>query len=454
MSLGTVWFDESTSDKVAIYVYDASHTRVAKRVLHNPEVDAAAAEELAVVVRAAIDSLLAGEDVAMDVVPMPAPAPIEEPPPAAAAGARPSPLHVRFGVAYAGTSFASGTWQNGGAFFLLVRPLKALYVGAAYTLFPTLTLEAFGAEARIARHPVEMTHWPAARALLACRSRARGVLAARRVQRTTVLQDPRLTACLRDTRLRWGISPRARLWLPVVGPLRAFAMGGADVLFGDFDYVINAPGGRGHHFPTSDPTTRRRWHRGRAPMRLAPLFLLLAACSAAPNDLIADFHETLGSACIEPTGSPDDTVALYEFENDPPGYVIRDTTGHQDGVVLNGSSVFVAGPNGCGRSFEFGTDTRYVTLPDFPGWDLRTGSVDFWFRVPDQVTGSLGILSRDMLGTDTPGHISFWLAPDRTVVARLQAPEGNSTRCSASALAAGAWAKVQSTSAPRAPSST
>src|SRR5882672_6642746 len=40
-ALGTVWFDESTSDKVSIYVYDASHTRVAKRVLHSPEVDAA-----------------------------------------------------------------------------------------------------------------------------------------------------------------------------------------------------------------------------------------------------------------------------------------------------------------------------------------------------------------------------------------------------------------------------
>ena len=49
----------------------------------------------------------------------------------------------------------------------------------------------------------------------------------------------------RDTRLRWGISPRARAWLSVVGSLRAFAMGGADVLFGDFDYVINTPDGQG-----------------------------------------------------------------------------------------------------------------------------------------------------------------------------------------------------------------
>jgi len=176
-------------------------------------------------------------------------------------------------------------------------------------------------------------------------------------------------------------------------------------------------------------------------VRIAPLFVLLAACSA-PNDLIADYRETLGSSCIEPSGTPSETVALYEFEDDPPGYVIRDTTGHQDGVVLNGSSAFGAGPSGCGRAFEFGTDTRYITLPDFPGWDLRAGSVDFWFRVPDQITESVGILSRDMLGTDTPGHISFWLAPDRTVVARLQAPEGNSTRCSASALGTGTWAKV------------
>ena len=183
----------------------------------------------------------------MDVVPMPAPAPIEEPPPAVAPAPLPRPrtLHVRFGVAYAGTSFATGTWQNGGAFFLLFRPLKALYVGAAYTLFPTLTLEAFGAEARIARHPVEMTIG-LQRELF---SRVDLALEASWlldvVQRTTVLQDPRLTALPRDTRLRWGVSPRARIWLPVIGPLRAFAMGGADVLFGDFDYVINAPGGQG-----------------------------------------------------------------------------------------------------------------------------------------------------------------------------------------------------------------
>jgi len=112
-ALGTVWFDESTSDKLGIYVYDASHARVAKRVLHSPEVDAAAAEELAVVVRAAIDALLAGEDVAMEVVPMPSPAPKEEPPPPAPPPQRHNDLHVRFGVAYAGTSFAAGTWQNG-----------------------------------------------------------------------------------------------------------------------------------------------------------------------------------------------------------------------------------------------------------------------------------------------------------------------------------------------------
>jgi Concanavalin A-like lectin/glucanases superfamily len=176
-------------------------------------------------------------------------------------------------------------------------------------------------------------------------------------------------------------------------------------------------------------------------MRVAALFLVLAACSAR-DDLIADFHQKLGSACVVPTGTPDDTVALYEFDDDPPGFVIRDATGHQDGIVLNGASEFGVGPNGCGRAFEFGADTRYITLPDFPGWDLHAGSVDFWFRVPDQVSASLGILSRDMVGTDTPGHISFWLAPDRTVVARLQDPEGLSSRCSATPLATGAWAKV------------
>jgi hypothetical protein len=170
--------------------------------------------------------------------------------------------------------------------------------------------------------------------------------------------------------------------------------------------------------------------------------LLLVNACAAHDDLIADYRATLGTSCVDPTGTPEETVALYEFENDPPGFVIRDTAGHQDGVVLNGTSELGAGPTGCGRAFELGTDTRYITLPDFPGWDLRAGSIDFWFRVPGTFSGALGILSRDMLGTDTPGYISFWLAPDRTVVARLQAPEGSSTRCSATALANGAWAKV------------
>jgi hypothetical protein len=176
-------------------------------------------------------------------------------------------------------------------------------------------------------------------------------------------------------------------------------------------------------------------------MRIALLCLALAACSA-PDDLIADYRATLGTSCIEPVGTPQDTVALYELENDPPGFVIHDSTGHQDGVVLNGTSAFATGPTGCGRAFDLGTDTRYITLPDFPGWDLRAGSVDFWFRVPDAFTDALGILSRDAMGTDTPGHLSFWLAPDRTVVARLRAPEGDSSRCSSTPLVNSAWAKV------------
>jgi hypothetical protein len=244
-SLGTVWFDDSSSDKVSIYVYDASHARVAKRVLRHPELDAAAAEELAVVVRAAIDALSVGEVVAMDPVPMPSPTPPEEPPPPAPPKAAPPSLHLRFGVAYAGSSFAAGTWQNGGAVFLLIRPLKAFYFGATYTLYPTLTLEAFGAEARIARHPVDVTLGAQTELLprLSLAIEASGLLDV--VQRTTVLQDARLTALPRDSRLRFGVSPRARMWLSVVGPLSAFVMGGADVLFGDFDYVIHTPEGQG-----------------------------------------------------------------------------------------------------------------------------------------------------------------------------------------------------------------
>ncbi len=267
-ALGAVWFDDSTSDKVSIYVYDASHAWVARRVLHSPEVDAAAAEELAVVVRAAIDALLAGKVVAMEVVTMPNPAPSESeapaPPSVGSAAIDPSfKVQVRFGVGYEGTSFARGTWQNGGTFLLFLQPTRPLYFGASYAQFPTLTLQTPEAEARIVRHPVEVTvGWLSGNMGPAFR---RGYMAFEMaglldvVQRATVLRDPLLTAMPRDTRLRWGISPRARAWIPVIGPLQAFVMGGADLLFGNYDFLINSPGGQ---FQISQRSVRPRVEAG------------------------------------------------------------------------------------------------------------------------------------------------------------------------------------------------
>jgi hypothetical protein len=269
-ALGAVWFDDSTSDKVSIYVYDASHARVARRVLHSPEVDAAAAEELAVVVRAAIDALLTGEVVAMEVVPKPSPTPsANEGPAAPPFGSEPDPIYlpfkvqVRFGVGYEGTSFARGTWQNGGAFLLFLHPTRLLYFGASYAQFPTLTLETPEAEARIVRHPVEVTvgllvgHLGPAFGRTYGAFELAGLLDV--VQRTTVLRDPLLTATPRDMRLRWGISPRARFWVPVIGPLQAFVMGGADLLFGNYDFLINSPGGQ---FQISQRAVRARVEAG------------------------------------------------------------------------------------------------------------------------------------------------------------------------------------------------
>jgi hypothetical protein len=262
-ALGTVWFDQGPADKVSIYVFDASHARVAKRTLRSPEVDAAAAEELAVVVRAAIDALLSGEVVAMDVVPIPSPAPSPSAPPTAAYGpvesVPPYKPQLRFGVGYEGTSFARGTWQHGGTFLLFVHPTSTFYFGASYALFPSLTLETSEAEARIVRHPVEATVGAMIAPLkpVSLALEVSGLLDV--VQRTTVLRDPLLTALPRETRLRWGLSPRARAWVPVIGPLQAFLMGGADVLFDNYDFVINAPDGQ---FRISQRSIRPRLEAG------------------------------------------------------------------------------------------------------------------------------------------------------------------------------------------------
>ncbi len=147
------------------------------------------------------------------------------------------------------------------------------------------------------------------------------------------------------------------------------------------------------------------------------------------------------SPCALPVG---ETAALarYDFEDANGATTLRDAHGLQDARLEGGSFTSVAGPDGCGRAISFEAAGVFAVVPNLPAWDLAEGSVDFWFRVPDVVDKAYGVLGRDHVGTDLPGHLSVWLTADRTVTVRLQGATQLATLCSEQALALGRWAHV------------
>ena len=185
--------------------------------------------------------------------------------------------------------------------------------------------------------------------------------------------------------------------------------------------------------------------------------LCLLGCER-PDDVIATVKATGGQMIdqggagqggmppveMSPCALPDgETAALarYDFEDAAGSVTLHDAHALADAQVMGGSFAPVPGPQGCGNALGFGTEGLFAEIPNLPAWDLDTGSVDFWFRVPD-VAGTYGILGRDHVGTDTPGHLSFWVTPDSTVTARLQGATVHATHCTEAALAAGRWVHV------------
>ncbi len=132
-------------------------------------------------------------------------------------------------------------------------------------------------------------------------------------------------------------------------------------------------------------------------------------------------------------------LARYDFEDPDGAITLVDAHGLQDARLEGGTFTSVPGPDGCGRAISFATAGVFASIPNLPAWDLNEGSVDFWFRVPDVVDSAYGVLGRDRIGTDLPGHLSIWLTPDRSVTARLQGATQLATICSEETLPLGQW---------------
>jgi len=149
-----------------------------------------------------------------------------------------------------------------------------------------------------------------------------------------------------------------------------------------------------------------------------------------------------------PTGPDGDTIAYYDFTDTSLG-LLTDTAGLHHGAVVGGVALVTAGPTGCGNAIAFArSPLTFGAVPNSPDFSLSSGSIDFFLRydaplprpMPTREPATVGVLSRDANGV-TPGHMTIWIAPDGSVVLRVQRSSGNIIRCT-EPVTTGTWHHV------------
>jgi hypothetical protein len=248
-ALAVVWLDNPPAGKPGsvIYFFDPIRKRLLTRSLAIDESDTAAAEEVAVVLRSAVDALSAGADVAMTEVkvaePANVPLPTANPEPArdtaqAEASEYQQLAHLSVGLGYVGTIVAKdSSWQSGARLSLGFRPAHSRWLlGAAYQFLPPLRAESSQVTTRLFRHPAEVAlgvH------LFGESFRLEPELAfvADRVHRETERADSPLVATPPSTRWLWAVSARIRTRWSLTTRLSVVAALGADFVLNPFAQV-------------------------------------------------------------------------------------------------------------------------------------------------------------------------------------------------------------------------
>jgi hypothetical protein len=134
------------------------------------------------------------------------------------------------------------------------------------------------------------------------------------------------------------------------------------------------------------------------------------------------------------------TLSLYRFDDDIGGAVANDETGRHSGT-FTGTPTFPSGPCGLGIEFPAGAGAT-VDVPNDSDWDLSTGSVDLWVRVPPPITDAAGVMGRDANGVAMPGHFEISLTSENRLYVRIQNAMGTELRCSDDAYTPGQWIRV------------
>jgi hypothetical protein len=149
-------------------------------------------------------------------------------------------------------------------------------------------------------------------------------------------------------------------------------------------------------------------------------------------------------ACNETPQTGD--LLLYRFEEPAGATFVTDAVGAHPGTARAPGASTTSGPTACGaaRLFESGPlGFPIIEVPHHPDFNLTSGSLSFWVRLPAARTlSSRGIVSRDAFGEARPGHLSVYEVASGHLVVRLQGATSSGARCSEAPLPPDVWIKV------------
>ncbi len=221
-------------DRTNVYLYDPKGPHLYAREVAVSESPAAASEELAIILRSAIQARIDGGDLAMAEIALPKPAVPKRPttprvwtPPTGKVVTIPRELRGAAGLSgVTSRPLSDADWQEGLVLraWAQARPIR---FGLSYSIFPGLSVSSDLAEITIYRHPIE--------AFVGVRigTGAVNVLAesafcADPIRRETALAQPPLTGQPPNWRWLWSVSARLRFETRLFSPVWFTAAAGAE----------------------------------------------------------------------------------------------------------------------------------------------------------------------------------------------------------------------------------
>ncbi len=129
-------------------------------------------------------------------------------------------------------------------------------------------------------------------------------------------------------------------------------------------------------------------------------------------------------------------LADYRFNDD----AAMDETGNHHGTI-QGASVQSVDEGPCASALAFTSPNTYIRIDDSPTWELESGSIDLWVRIPEN-NEVIGLVSKDAANSAEPGHFSLIQSTDGRIAVRGQTTTTSSMVCSDAPVTAESWIHI------------